>query len=270
VRVWEAATGRKVLELDEASGLGAVACSPDGRWIAAGGSDTAVRLWDATTGRRHATLEGAALPVTALAFAPGTALLASASAIGCDVWLWDAERGAPVLLLPDAIDGCSVEAIAFGPQGDWLAAGGIDWLATGGSDGAVHVWDVRQPARVATLRGGARSLAFHPGGQLLAAASLARTVRVWDVRGGRLVRELAGHDDTVNAVAYSPDGRRLASAGDDYTVRLWDAETGAPLGVTELDTQVKVLAFAPDGRSLFTGNGNSSCYQLKVQRLLNS
>jgi WD40 repeat protein len=269
VAVWDVAAERKVLELEEASGLSAVAWSPDGRWIAAGGADTAIRLWDAATGRRHALLEGAALPVTALAFAPGAPVLASASGIGCDVWLWDTGRGAPLLIVPDAVDGCSVEALAFQPQGELLAVGGIDWLATGGSDGAVHVWDVLLRARLLTLTGGARALAFHPGGRLLAVASLVRTVRVWDVYSGRLVREVAGHDDMVNCVAYSPDGRRLISAGDDYTLRLWDADSGTPLGITELDTQVKVLAFSPDGRSLFTGNGNSSCYQLKTQRLGN-
>jgi WD40 repeat protein len=269
VRVWEAAGERRVLELGEAGALNVVAYSPDGRWIAAGGADSAVHLWEATTGRRHATLEGAALPVTALAFAPAAPVLASASALGCDVWLWNTERRAPALLVPDAIDGCSVEALAFGPQGELLAVAGVDWLATGGSDGAVHIWDVVRPARRRALPGGARGVAFHPAGRLLAVASLVRTVRVWDVRSGRLVRELAGHDEAVNCVAYSPDGRRLASAGDDHTVRLWDAETGAPLGVTELDTQVKALCFAADGRSLFTGNGNSSCYQLTTQRLLN-
>ncbi len=269
VRVWEVATERKVHDLADSGGLNVVAYSPDGRWIAAGGADTTIRLWEATTGRLQATLEGPALPVTALAFAPAGRLLASASAIGCDVWLWDAERSKPALLVPDAVDGCAIAALAFQPQGDLLAVAGIDWLATGGSDGAVHVWDVVQPARRLTLADGARGLAFHPAGRLLAAASLVRTVRVWDMRSGRLVRELAGHEDAVNCVAYSPDGRRLASAADDHTVRLWDADTGAVLGVTELDTQVKGLCFSPDGRSLFTGNGNSSCYQLKTQRLLN-
>jgi WD40 repeat protein len=269
VRLWDVATQQKVMELDEVSGLNALASSAEGRWIAAGGADTAIHLWDATTGRRQATLEGAALPVTALAFAPHAPLLASASAIGCDVWLWNAERGTPALILPDAIDGCSIEALAFSAQGDLLAVGGIDWLATGGSDGAVHVWDVVNRVRRLSLSGGARSLAFHPEGKQLAAASLMRTIRVWDVCSGRLLRELSGHDDAINCIAYSPDGHRFASAADDYTVRLWDAQTGAVLGVTELDTQVKVLCFSPDGRSLFTGNGNSSCYQLKTQRLLN-
>jgi WD40 repeat protein len=269
VLVWEAATGRKVRELGETGALNAVAHSADGRWIAAGGADTTVRVWDAATGRHHATLDGAALPVTALAFAPDAPILASASSIGCDVWLWDVARGVPKLIVPDAVDGCSVEALAFDPQGNLLAVAGIDWLATGGTDGAVHVWDVARPARVLTLAGGARHVAFHPAGRLLAAASLTRAVRLWDVRTGRLTRELAGHEDAVNCVAFSPDGKLLASSSDDHTVRLWSVESGAPLGVTELDTQVKVLRFAPDGRSLFTGNANSSCYQLKMQRLLN-
>ncbi len=36
-------------------------------------------------------------------------------------------------------------------------------------------------------------------------------------------------------------------------------------GVVELDTLVKAIAFAPDGRTVFTGNGNTSCYQFDVQ-----
>src|SRR5262249_59207059 len=119
----------------------------------------------ASPGRGHVTLEGPALPVTALAFAPNPPVLAAASAIGCDVWLWNTDRGTPALLVPDAVDGCSIEALAFQPQGELLAVGGIDWLATGGSDGAVHVWDVVQPARRLTLAGGGRGPPLPPAGR---------------------------------------------------------------------------------------------------------
>jgi hypothetical protein len=33
-----------------------------------------------------------------------------------------------------------------------------------------------------------------------------------------------------------------------------------------VDTQVKALAFSPDGGSLFTGNGNTSCYRIDLAK----
>src|SRR5262249_28779132 len=135
-------------------------------------------------------------------------------------------------------------------------------------DGRVALWDVPARRQVRALQGGTMNVAFHPSGRRLAVASLVQTVRVWDVEDGRQVAELIGHLDAVTCVAYSPDGRWLASAGDDRSVRLWDADTGLQVGLAALDTQVKALCFAPDGRALFTGNGNTSCYQLDVRKLL--
>jgi WD40 repeat protein len=214
-------------------------------------------------------LEGQDPPVTALAFSPDSQLLAAGGSRSDDVWLWSPESGEPVLLIPGAVDGCSVEALAFHPNSRLLAVGGIDWLATSGSDGAIALWDVvgRHPAGNG-LKGGALDVAFHPSGNRLAAASLVQVVRVWDMTDRKLIAELDGHEDAVTCVAYSPDGRLLASGGNDRTVRLWDADTLELLAVRELDTQVKALAFAPDSRSLFTGNGNTSCYQLDVRRML--
>ena len=66
--------------------------------------------------------------------------------------------------------------------------------------------------------------------------------------------------------ALSPDGKLIATSSD-RGVQFWDAVTGKQLGAVELDTQVKALAFAPDGNTLFTGNGNASCYQIELSRL---
>jgi WD40 repeat protein len=277
LRVWDTANGAPAAGLEGAGALRAFAASADGRWFAASRADegadartpsrSTLGLWEAATGRFRCTLEGQAAPITALAFSSDSATLASGSYQSSDVWLWDVAKAEPALLVPDAAGGCSVEALAFAPGGRLLAVGGIDYLATSGLDGQVVLWDLAGRKPAATLHGGAVGLSFHPSGRRLASASLVQSVRVWDAETGRLLAELLGHLDAVTCVAYGPDGRWLASGSDDRTVRLWGAD-GVQRGMLELDTQVKALAFSPDGRHLFTGNGNASCYQFAVSQLL--
>jgi len=63
-------------------------------------------------------------------------------------------------------------------------------------------------------------VAFSPDGTILAAAGCERTVRLWDVENGGMLRALP-HDDELMAVAFSPDGTLLASAGHGNQVYLW-------------------------------------------------
>jgi WD40 repeat protein len=279
LRVWSTSSAEPALELEGNPVLRAFAASADGRWLAgsvaaeggvelpADARDT-LRLWQAGSGRRQAVPEGQLGPITALAFAPDTTLLASAGYQSSDAWLWHVPSGEPYVLLNGAAENCSVEALAFHPRGRLLAVAGIDHLATSGQDGFVAVWDVRDRKQVVTLPGGATALAFSGDGRRLAVVSLGQKVLLYDVDGWQLAAEAVGHLDAINALAYAPYGGLLATGSDDRTVRLWDAETGLPRGARELDTQVKALAFAPDGRHLFTGNANTSCYRLDVAEVL--
>jgi WD40 repeat protein len=261
----EKSAGARILHPGEAH---TVAYSPDGRSIATGGDDYVIRIWDAQTGARTKTLEGQDGPVTSLVFAPDGNTLASASSQGGGVWVWDVGTGEPLLLVPDALDGCTVQSLAFLPGGKLLAAGGIDWLATGGSDGAACVWDLVERCEVATFAGGTTCLAVHPSGRWLSAASLVRSICLWDLSTHELVTEVIGPEDTVNALAFSPDGRWLACGGDDRILRLWPMEEDQVIAdalvEVPLDTQINSLCFAPDSRFLYTGNGNTTCYRLNL------
>jgi WD40 repeat protein len=280
LRIWNTATTETVLELENAPPLRAFAASSDGRWFAGSvallarnaseGSEpdrATLFLWRADNGRCERLLEGQAAPIHFLAFHPDSTLLASVGWRSSDVWLWTVPNGQP-LLLPDVVKGCSIEALAFHPHDPLIAAGGIDWLAPHGAEGRIVLWDLCEHKPAAILPGSATSLAFHPSGCRLAAATLEHSIVIWDMETRKQAGEWIGHLDAVTAVAYSPDGRWLASGSDDRTLRLWDAETGEQHGLVELDTQIKALAFAPDGRSLFTGNGTSSCYQLDLHFIL--
>src|SRR5262249_35069919 len=74
---------------------------------------------------------------------------------------------------------------------------------------------------------------------------------------GRVLRQLADHQELVAAVAYSPDGKFLLSAGgwgSDFAVRLWDAATGKVLRRLLGHTRgVISVAFSPDGKQAVSG-----------------
>jgi eukaryotic-like serine/threonine-protein kinase len=103
------------------------------------------------------------------------------------------------------------------------------------------------------------SVAFQPGGALIAAACGDGTVKVLDARTGSVAQTLTGHKTYVFSVAFSPDGQHLASASADRTVRLWDLATGSELfqrpgQVGDYTGMAYAVAFSPDGRLLVSGN----------------
>jgi WD40 repeat protein len=264
----EGMKARQELAHSEDEAMDVLAGSPDGRLLAGGGNDNRLRLWETATGNLHAVLEGQKGKVAAAAFSPDSTILASASDVDGMVWLWRLKDREPILVIPEAADACTVETLAFHPQGRLLAVGGIDWLATGGSDGAICLWDIQDNCSVALFNRGATQITFDSTGRWLAAAGLGDSVLIWDMEQKTLARELAGHSEAVTCVAFSPDGRWLASGSDDRTIRLWNPQTGETEAECPLDTQVKALRFSPDGRYLYTGNGNTTSYQLEVNRLL--
>ena len=223
----------------------------------AGACEEAIRIWDTTTGATVADWDGPEETISTLAGSHDGAYLASSSRIGQDVWIWKTATGEPILIIPDALQGCAIEALAFHPSKNIVAVGGVDHLATGGSNGAISLWDIDQRAEIATFLEGTTALAFAPDGERLVASTLDRTICVWDLAADAMEREFLGHDGLVRCLAVDPSGRWVATGSEDGTIRFWSWE-GEELASFEVSSLATSLAVTPDGKTIVVGHANTT------------
>jgi WD40 repeat protein len=267
VRVWDVESGDDAPPTGLCSAF-SVAASPNGQWLAIGGTDHFTQLWNARDGVLVASLEATKPPISAIAFSPDSNRIAHTSPADGLAWIWNCTTGEPDLILIEAADGCTLEDIAWHPSGKWVAVGGIDYLSTGERNGAVVVWDLASKQKVFVLDTGVYAVAFDPAGKFLAGAGLNDTVYLWDLETQEAIFQLEGHQQKINAIVFDPSGSYLVSGGDDGTVRILDVLSGRLLVVREFDSPVQSLAFSKGGRDLFLGNGNTTCHQTDFRKLL--
>jgi WD40 repeat protein/serine/threonine protein kinase len=231
-------------------GHGAAAISPDGRTIAVGGEQGTVLLHDAR-GREIAALKGHTAEVTALVFTPNGKLLVSA-AKDRTVRVWDWQAGTESVQLPKEHTAWPM-ALAMSPDGGSVVSGGMDRN--------IFVWDLVSGAKRQALRspsGAIAGLALQPGGRMLAAATTASRIWLWDLNRADAEPASIDHEsnDTVQGLAFSPNGEFLASARE-KTIRLWNVASRKLEGELKEHTgTVRCLAFSSTGNWLAAGGND--------------
>ncbi|MFJ4525526.1 helix-turn-helix domain-containing protein [Streptomyces sp. NPDC088810] len=104
-------------------------------------------------------------------------------------------------------------------------------------------------ARLGGHRGPVNTVAFAPGGRLLATGSSDGTVRLWRLTDHRTTATLTV-PGRIRSLAFSPDGRTLAVTATDGPVRLWSPARSTPATLLSGTRAARVVAFAPRGRTL--------------------
>ena len=96
------------------------------------------------------------------------------------------------------------------------------------------------------------SVVFSPDGQTVVGGGANQTIKIWEIKTGKVLRTLSGHQDVVRSLVLTPDGKTLISGSGDRTIKFWDLQTGQVIQTIQQGTPIWGLALSPDGKTLFS------------------
>lgn len=263
--VTEVATGAVVVRVRHHSGfdpgVDRLSFSPDGGQLSVG-SDGAVTLWEVGDGQElFSGGAGLGAHTTFAVFSDDLRLQAEAvGGGGHGVYVSSLDGGSDLTAI--SLTG-EAEALAFSPDGDVLAVAGQGAIRLFGTQSLEP--DPDSPV-VAGYPAPVASISFSNDRRWMAAASGDAVVLSDLSLRHRLGRVVAEPQDVCNAclddraAAISPDGMTLAWLDPGGfvgpgRVRFWDITRREAVGSFDVGTaDVEAVAFAPDGRSVVTGN----------------
>jgi WD40 repeat protein len=232
--------------------INAVACSPDGRWIAIARYGR-IELHSAENRKLALTLGDIRGNVNDVVFnADSTKLAAAAGEAGLfgEARLWNVADGKLLQTFRGHRD--SIYAVALSPDGKTLA--------TGSYDQQIKLWNTETGAEIRTLvghNGAIHALAFSPQGKLLASASGDRTAKLWDTASGERLETFGQPLADQYTIAFSPDGQQLAAAGVDNRIRVWQISASGKEGTNPIlfarfahEHPIVKLVYTTDGKML--------------------
>lgn len=188
-------TGNIKYEFNEAThNIWEVVFNPTGDYLAASGSDTAIRIYDIKTGELVKTILGHSMVPLSMDFSPNGKLLASA---GDDktVKIWDTNTWELVHSLNGENE--AIHSVVFISNNNVLA-GGTDKKMLG------------------------ELLEYHVG---FTGYTKPIVATLWDIENETILQTLTEHTDDIGlGITVSSNGKFIATPSKDKTVKIWEVQ----------------------------------------------
>ncbi len=282
LKLWDAKTGTlKKTFSGHSSSILSVKFDPKNETLATTSTDSTIKIWNIDTGTVLHTLSGHTNSVNSVAYSPNGRWLVSASD-DKTLRLWNVNTGKLVRTLNGHLD--SVNDVVFNATGDIIVSASDDktiqvWERSSGNltdtfakdlDCADCVYVIGKDSKEELEKhfDSVTSIAISPDGKVVASASKDKTIILWDLASGKLIRKLTGHDGAVNSIDFSSDGKTLVSGSDDKKIMIWDVENYKLKGILRghLD-KISSVIYDSVNRSIISA---SSDHTLKLWEAENS
>jgi WD40 repeat protein len=275
-----------------------ITLTPDGVQVLSSGDDKILKLWDAT-GKPVRQFAGSQTPLRRLAIRGDLQQVAAGGdeqLTDKGLYFWKFADGALIQRIetPAAIQG-----LAYSPDGSQVAVSQTDnhiriyasegglllediitpqaplnlaylspqLLAVGQADNQTRLFGVSFRQILAGHVGAVNALAYSADGKWILSAGADKTLRLWDVASGKVVRNYAGCADVVTSAGFSADGKFVIAGSTDKNLRIWPigdpidpkvAATTIAATTTILHPAIiQSVAFAPDGLRFATAGDDN-------------
>lgn len=248
-RIFDAATGNLVLELDSSPTDGGGEARPDLSWSADGtkivtiAANNDAQLWDARTGARLGAPLTHPGEVWCAQFSPDGRRLATGGHGGAFI-----REVASGKLLHELTSEGRIERIAFSPDGERLVTGALS--------GAARLWSVSRGeplGREMRHDGQVSDVTFSPDGLLVLTTAHTSETKLWDGLSAEPRGEFPRGRYRIWSGRFSADGRRVVTRTGEGVALVWDL-TLKQLALEPIRPDGFPLAavFSPDANSIAT------------------
>ncbi len=226
IKLWDTRRGELIATFKEhKKGVNTVAFSQDAKILVSGGEDNLIKIWNLQNQSIIKTLEGHTDSIKTVIISPDNKYIASA---GYDktIKIWNLEGK-----LIDSIDAhnLAISSLQFSQPNQQEKK---YTLASGSWDNNIKLWQIKASGKInptplkifSDHGGGVTGLIFNKDNNLLVSASVDRTIKLWNVKDGTLLKTLQGHVSQVNSIAFSNNDKTIISADEQQGLFWWNLE----------------------------------------------
>lgn len=272
--------------------------SPNGRLLAAGGTDGRVHIWEVATGHKKFLLSGHTGWIRTLCFSDDGKYLATGSG-DYTVRVWDTTTGECLHILTGHQD--IVWLLYFAPNSSIVASidrlrvinvwwlnrkrpifslkisdltiwnGTLDLgkgrLVTASPQGIVvrSLWQSGRRMLAIPDRKAVKKIIFSPDKKYLWGLTFGTEVYCWNIETGELVSELIGHTSRVFDISFTPDFQKIVTTSKEC-IRVWNARTLTCLQSIYPQQSTLSAALHPSGEQIAAASSNGVVQLWEIDR----